>query len=56
MVSKMTPIEKYNQAWLKFKTQIAFIRKKRFEIFSRILKKMDQQELEGLRNEIKNHE
>jgi parvulin-like peptidyl-prolyl isomerase len=50
------PTEKYKQAWKKFQDKMASLKKRRFEIFSNISKKLDEQKIESLRKKLENHE
>lgn len=49
-------IEKYKKAWGKFQTKMSSLKKRRYEILKNISEKLDKQQLEAIRKQMKNHE
>ena len=48
--------EKYKKAWQEFKIKMTSLRKRRSEIFLNISKKLDEQQLDSLKNKLNIHE
>lgn len=49
-------IEKYKEAWIRFQNKMVLLRKRQSEILENISKKLDQQQIEKVRNKLKNHD
>ena len=49
-------VEKYQQAWEKFKDKMSSSRKRKYEILKTISEKLDKQHIEAIRKQMKNHE